>query len=207
MYVWALLHKTATILGLVEEGAIFHKMSYCKFLWGNPCMAGTFFLSDFGSSTLPFHPVAWKNSKTDSPVSSLHASWYRDGNCNFSTLPVVCHNFLFSLQNSWFVDSAPYFFSPSSSICDNQVRPSSGKSPGHTIPIRSGVSPTLFVFSVLSLNFLTLLWLVSRQTTGFSVLSWLIDNDYRQNDKPSPSEWSVRLRHTFRSVRPRVMPS
>ena len=32
----------------IPEGAIFHKMSYCKFLWGNPCKAiATFYHSDF----------------------------------------------------------------------------------------------------------------------------------------------------------------
>ena len=38
---------------------------------------------------------------------------------------------------------ARYFFSPSSSICDNQVLISSDESPGRTIPIRSWVSRTL----------------------------------------------------------------
>ena len=44
-------------------------------------------------------------------------------------------------------------------------------------------------------------WLPSRQTTGFQVLSWLINDDDRQDDTPSPSEWSARLRHAMRSVR------
>ena len=41
------------------------------------------------------------------------------------------------LKNSFFVYLARYFFSPLSSICDNQVLFSSDESPGHTIPIRS----------------------------------------------------------------------
>ena len=53
------------------------------------------------------------------------------------------HNFHFWRQNSYFVYSARYFFSPSFSICDNQVLTSSDESPGHTIPIRSWVSQTL----------------------------------------------------------------
>ena len=41
------------------------------------------------------------------------------------------------LKNSSFVDSARYFFSPLSSICDNQVPLSSDESPGRTITIWS----------------------------------------------------------------------
>ena len=59
----SLFTKPTTTLGLVEqasilEGATFHKMSYCKFLWGNPCKAiETFyhwgaFSWDFGFSML-----------------------------------------------------------------------------------------------------------------------------------------------------------
>ena len=50
-------------------------------------------------------------------------------------------------KNSCFVKLARYFFSPLSSICDNQVLLSSDESLGCTIPIRSWVSQTL-VFSV-----------------------------------------------------------
>ena len=63
----------------ILEGATFHKMSYCKFLWGNPCKAiETFyhwdsFLWDFGFSTHFSHSAAWKNSETNSVVSFLHA--------------------------------------------------------------------------------------------------------------------------------------
>ena len=52
-------------------------------------------------------------------------------------------NFRFWLQSSYFEFPARYFFSPSFSICDNQVLFSSDESPGHTIPIRSWVSQTL----------------------------------------------------------------
>ena len=50
-------------------------------------------------------------------------------------------------------------------------------------------------------------WPASRQTTGCSVLSWLIDDDDRQDDRPSPSEWSARLWHALRSVWPMVISS
>ena len=53
------------------------------------------------------------------------------------------HNFRFWPQKSCFVNLARHFFSPSSSICDNQVLLSSDESPGHTIPIRSWASQTL----------------------------------------------------------------
>ena len=40
---WALFNKPTTTLGLVEQTfwrvPLFTKMSYCKFLWGNPCKA------------------------------------------------------------------------------------------------------------------------------------------------------------------------
>ena len=59
----------------ILEGATFHKMSCCKFLWGNPCKAivtfyhWDFFLWDFGFSMLFAHSAAWKNSETNSTVS------------------------------------------------------------------------------------------------------------------------------------------
>ena len=75
MYIWALFPKFATTLGLcrtsILEGATFHKMSYCKFLWGNPCKAietfyhWDFFLWDFGFSMIFAHSAAWKNSEMD----------------------------------------------------------------------------------------------------------------------------------------------
>ena len=54
----------------------------------------------------------------------------------------VFHNFHFWRQN-YFVYPARYFFSPSIAISDNQVLISSDEVPGHTIPIRYWVSPTL----------------------------------------------------------------
>ena len=71
----------------ILEGATFHSMNWCKFLWGN-CMAiETFyhwdsFLWDFGFSTFFSLSAAWKKSETDSAVSFLHVYWHRDGNCN-----------------------------------------------------------------------------------------------------------------------------
>ena len=58
---------------------------------------------------------------------------------------------------------------------------------------RSRRGPNLFALKVLSLP---CAWLASRQTTGLHVLSWLTDDD-RQDDRPSPSEWSARLRHDW----------
>ena len=52
-------------------------------------------------------------------------------------------NFHFWLQNSYFEFLARYFFSPLSSICDNQVQLSSDESPYCTIPTGSWVSQTL----------------------------------------------------------------
>ena len=89
MCIRALFSKSATALGLVEQAfwrVPLHRMNWCKFLWGNPCMAiETFyhwdsFLWDFGFSTLFSHSAAWKNLETDSAVSFLHAYLYRDGN-------------------------------------------------------------------------------------------------------------------------------
>ena len=72
----------------IQEDAIFCRMSYCKFLWGNPCKAIAtfyhwgFYLWDFGSSMVFAHSAAWKNSETDLMVNFSHAYPYRDGNCN-----------------------------------------------------------------------------------------------------------------------------
>ena len=59
----------------------------------------------------------------------------------------------------------------------------------------------------MSLNFVT--WLVTFVTVdnGFSVLSWLIDDDDRPDDRPSPSEWSTRLRYALKSVWPKMVSS
>ena len=156
-------------------------MSYCKFLWGNPCMATETFchwdscLWDSRFSMFFSHTAAWKNSEVYLAVSILNAYWYRDGKCNCLHLnttrwfPIAnnlqesffhavvspdseprlsFHDFRFWSQNSWFVDSARFFFSPLSSICDNQGQLSSDESPGHTIPIWSWVSQRL----ILNLN-------------------------------------------------------
>ena len=50
----------------ILEGATFHKMNWCKFLWGNPCMAietffhWCFYLWDFGSSMVFAHSACMK---------------------------------------------------------------------------------------------------------------------------------------------------
>ena len=84
--------KSASIRRLVNQAywrmPFFHRMDWCKFLWGNPCRAiETFlhsdsFLWDFGFSTHFSHSAAWRNSETDSAVSFFHVCWHRDGNCN-----------------------------------------------------------------------------------------------------------------------------
>ena len=72
----------------ILEGATVHKMSYCKFLWGNPCKAiATFYhwvsyLWDFGSSMVFAHSAACKISETDLMVSLSCTYSYRGGNCN-----------------------------------------------------------------------------------------------------------------------------
>ena len=104
-------------------------------------------------------------------VDFSHAYSYRGGNCNCFLshilpvgfpLPTISKNSLYTLfcplilvhgvsshnfhswrQNSYFVCRARYFFSPSFSICNNQVLTSSDESPGRTIPIRSLIFQTL----------------------------------------------------------------
>ena len=84
----ALFPKTAThswsCRTSIQEDAIFCRMSYCKFLWGNPCRAietfyhWDFFLWDFGFSMIFAHSAAWKNSEKNSAVSffaRLLTSW------------------------------------------------------------------------------------------------------------------------------------
>ena len=77
--------------------------------------------------------------------------WILCTRCNvhwFVTTAFLSYNFHSWRHISYFVFPARYFFSPSFSICDNQVPLSSDESPGHTIPIRSWVFQTL-VFSNL----------------------------------------------------------
>ena len=72
----------------ILEDAIFHRMEWGKFLWGNPCTAPEpfshlgFLLWDFWISMHFSHSAAWKISEEDSAVSILHAYSYRVGNCN-----------------------------------------------------------------------------------------------------------------------------
>ena len=68
----------------------------------------------------------------------VHSVWFPD-----SGPRRLFQNFHFWLQTYSFSNSARYFFLPLSSICDNQVQPSSDESPYFTIPIRSRVSQTL----------------------------------------------------------------
>ena len=79
----------------ILEGATFHRMNWCKFLWGNPCKAiATFYHWDFGFSTLSFHPVAWKNSETDSAVTfcaRLLTSWRKLQLSPSEHCPLVSH--------------------------------------------------------------------------------------------------------------------
>ena len=69
------------------EDATYHRMNWCKFLWGNPCRAiETSFhwdscLWDFWFSRHFSHSAAQKSSEKDSAVLFLHAYRYRGGNC------------------------------------------------------------------------------------------------------------------------------
>ena len=84
----------------IQEDAIFCKMSYCKFLWGNPYKAiGTFYHSDFylwdfGSSMVFAHSAAWKNSETDLMVNffrRLSISWRKLQLFPFTHCPLASH--------------------------------------------------------------------------------------------------------------------
>ena len=75
------------------------------------------------------------------PLSTI--SWSPSSTLFCSLILGSFHNFRFWPQNYSFVDSVRWFFSPLSSICDNQVKLSSDESPYCTIPIRSWVSQTL----------------------------------------------------------------
>ena len=114
MCVWALLPKPTnhswSSSTSILEGAMFHKMSYCKFLWGNPCKAietfyhWDFYLWDFGSSMVFAHSAAWKNSETDLMVNFSHAYSYRGGTVLFpdSWPRRSSQNFHFCSQKFWF---------------------------------------------------------------------------------------------------------
>ena len=156
-------------------------MSYCKFLWGNPCRAiETFFHWDFLPLGLRFLDAFFSSCRVEELGDGLGSiffarlliSWRKLQlspweHCPFDSVrlpvPTISKNSLYTLFCPWILDhgvllissvSGPKilisyilldtsFFSPSFSICDNQVLLSSDESPGHTIPIRSWVSPTL----------------------------------------------------------------
>ena len=84
----------------IMEGATFHKMSYCKFLWGNPCKAietfyhWDFFLWDFEFSMIFDHSAAWKNSETEFDgvtFPRLLISWRKLQLSPFTHCPLVSH--------------------------------------------------------------------------------------------------------------------
>ena len=71
----------------ILEGATFHKMSSCKFLWGNPCKPSIH--STTGTSSLGLRVLdafrsfcCMKEFGDVSTVSFSHAYSYRGGNCN-----------------------------------------------------------------------------------------------------------------------------
>ena len=76
-------------------------------------------------------------------------------------------------KKSCFVNLAQYFFLPLSSICDNQVQPSSDESPCCTIPIRSWVSQTL-VFWICTI-------LPRCHQVGFASLTIKIPSHFESN--------------------------
>ena len=51
------------------------------------------------------------------------------------------------------------------------------------LPLSIQESPNLFTFRVLPLNFVTLRVTCVTANNGFTYLSWLIDDDDRQNDR------------------------
>ena len=102
----------------ILEDATFHRMSYCKFLWGNPCKAiATFYhwdscLWDFGFSMIFAHSAAWKNSEKDSSVQfcTLLDIVSETAIVSFRTLPVgfplptISKNSLYTLFCSLILD-------------------------------------------------------------------------------------------------------
>ena len=89
---WALIIKSTTTLGLVEQAfwrvPFFTKWVIAisfKVILPRPSRHSThwdFCLWDFGSSMIFAHSAAWKNSETDLMVNFSHAYSYRGGNCN-----------------------------------------------------------------------------------------------------------------------------
>ena len=99
-------NHSATCRTSILEGATFHKMSYCKFLGGNPCKAiETFYrwdscLWDFGFSMIFAHSAAWKNSELGLMVGILVKL-----SLAFSCVWLFC----FSVCFPWFFLTPPLF--------------------------------------------------------------------------------------------------
>ena len=83
----------------ILEGATFHEMRYCKFLWSNPCKTiETFFhwdscLWDFWFSTHFSHSAAWKEFGDGFGVTfpRLLISWRKLQLSPFTHCPLVSH--------------------------------------------------------------------------------------------------------------------
>ena len=149
----------------ILEGATFHKMSYCKFLWvilARPSRHSTTGTSSPGTSGSRCISVTLLHERIRRRIRLCHFSTLIDivaetAIVSSRTLPVgfplstISKNSLYTLFCSLILEhiifvSGPKFFIRKfcsilrftlSSICDNQVPISSDESPGHTIPIRS----------------------------------------------------------------------
>ena len=107
--------------------------------------------------------VSVRTLPVGSPLPTISKNSLSTLFCSLDSWPRrFLHNFRFWPQNSYFVNFARYFFSPLSSICDNQVQLSSDESPGRKMPTRSWVSQTL-VFLVCTI-------LATSHQMGFSSL-------------------------------------
>ena len=165
----ALIPKYASILRLVElpflEGVTFHKKSYCKFFSSE---TGILFLGfrvldvflsfccmkEFGDG---FDGVIFFTLIDIVSENAIVSCYTLSVDFPLSTSLILDHDVFFFIilisgQKSYFECFARYFFSPSFSVCDDQVLTFSDESSSHTIPIRSWLSQTLgfLIWTILS---------------------------------------------------------
>ena len=151
MRIRALFSKSGPTLGLVEQAfwrmPVFHRMNWCKFLWGISCRdnrnilplglfpLGLLVLDAF----LSFCRVEELGERFGCVVfARLLISWRKR-----QVSPLEhCTRWL-STANKLLEFFVHAVLSPDSSICENQVQLSSDESPHCTITIRSWVSQTL----------------------------------------------------------------
>ena len=160
MRIRALFTKPAFTLGLVEQAPLFTASSFEVILAGHRDILPLGLSS--GTSGSGRISLILLHERTRRRIRLCHLCTLVDivtesAIVSIKTLPVgfhcqqtpkvLCSRCFVSWLHSWFVDSARYFFSPSFSICDNQVLFSSDESPGHTIPIRPQISQTLVLYN------------------------------------------------------------